>query len=68
VLRQPGLGLHRPGAFDKIVDIERCLLQPDPSNAIRNFVRDFCINQGWTFSMSVLGRFLKFNYKNDLYG
>ncbi|HMT77486.1 MAG TPA: 23S rRNA (uracil(1939)-C(5))-methyltransferase RlmD [Saprospiraceae bacterium] len=49
VLRQPGLGLHRPGAFDKIVDIERCLLQPDPSNAIRNFVRDFCINQGWTF-------------------
>ena len=35
------LGFHRPGAFDKIVDVEKCYLQPDPSNAIRNAVRDY---------------------------
>lgn len=34
------LGYHRAGAFDKILPIEECFLQPDPSNAIRNaFIR-----------------------------
>ncbi|MCO6461158.1 MAG: 23S rRNA (uracil(1939)-C(5))-methyltransferase RlmD [Saprospiraceae bacterium] len=49
VLREPGLGFHRPGAFDKIVDIRHCLLQPDPSNDIRNSIRDFAIRQNWPF-------------------
>lgn len=35
-----GLGFHRPGAFDKVVDIEECLLQSDPSNPIRQKVRE----------------------------
>ena len=35
------LGFHRPGTFDKIVDIEKCHLQEHLSNKIRNFVRDF---------------------------
>ncbi len=30
------LGFHRAGAFDKILPIEACFLQPDPSNDIRN--------------------------------
>ena len=34
-----GLGFHRPGAFDKVLDIEECLLQADPSNAVRNTFR-----------------------------
>lgn len=33
------LGFHRPRAFDKIVDIEHCYLQGDPSNEIRNTLR-----------------------------
>ena len=33
------LGFHKSGAFDKIVNIENCWLQPNPSNDIRNFVR-----------------------------
>ena len=29
-----GLGFHIPGAFDKVVDVDKCHLQADPSNAI----------------------------------
>ena len=35
------LGFHIPGMWDKILDIEECHLQKDPSNSIRNSVRDF---------------------------
>ncbi len=34
-------GFHVPGLFDKILDIETCHLQAEPSNAIRNFVRSY---------------------------
>ncbi|MFC2107728.1 23S rRNA (uracil(1939)-C(5))-methyltransferase RlmD, partial [Bacteroidota bacterium] len=44
------LGFHLPGRFDKILDIEECLLQKDPSNSIRNTLRDFCIAQDYTFN------------------
>jgi len=43
------LGFHRPGAFDKIVDVEHCWLQPDPSNAIRNAVRAFALENDLEF-------------------
>ncbi|RMG81356.1 MAG: 23S rRNA (uracil(1939)-C(5))-methyltransferase RlmD [Bacteroidetes bacterium] len=43
------LGFHRPRAFDKIVDIRHCWLQPDPSNAIRLAIRDLAIEQGLDF-------------------
>jgi 23S rRNA (uracil1939-C5)-methyltransferase len=36
-----GLGFHIPGLFDKVVNIEECHLQPEPSNLIRNAVRDY---------------------------
>jgi 23S rRNA (uracil1939-C5)-methyltransferase len=35
------LGFHRPGYFDKVVDIKHCHLQPTPSNAIRNTIAQF---------------------------
>ncbi|MGB5943177.1 MAG: 23S rRNA (uracil(1939)-C(5))-methyltransferase RlmD [Leeuwenhoekiella sp.] len=35
------LGFHIPGMWDKILDIEECHLQRDPSNAIRNGLKDF---------------------------
>ncbi len=44
------VGFHLPGRFDKILDIEECLLQKDPSNSIRNTLRDFCIEQDYTFN------------------
>ena len=35
------LGFHTPGRFDKIIDIEHCWLQAEPSNEIRLFIRDY---------------------------
>lgn len=46
---QDVLGFHRAGAFDKIIDIHHCWLQPDPSNAIRNTVRQLAIDQELSF-------------------
>jgi 23S rRNA (uracil1939-C5)-methyltransferase len=43
------LGFHVPGRFDKILDIEHCFLQQDPSNKLRNSLRDFAIQHGVTF-------------------
>lgn len=38
-LSRNALGFHVPGHFDRVIDIEHCFLQADPSNAIRLFVR-----------------------------
>ena len=46
---QDVLGFHRAGAFDKIIDIQHCWLQPDPSNTIRNKVRTLAIEQELSF-------------------
>lgn len=43
------LGFHVPGRFDKILDIDHCFLQQDPSNSIRNAVRSFAVAQGISF-------------------
>lgn len=43
------LGFHIPKMWDKILDISKCHLQEDPSNAIRNEVRDFANANGLTF-------------------
>jgi 23S rRNA (uracil1939-C5)-methyltransferase len=43
------LGYHIPGRFDKILDIQHCHLQADPSNDIRNAVRTFALEQGISF-------------------
>jgi len=44
-----GLGFHLPGMFDRILDIDHCHLQPDPSNEIRLFVRKYAIENKLSF-------------------
>jgi 23S rRNA (uracil1939-C5)-methyltransferase len=44
-----GLGFHIPGRFDKVLDIEKCYLQPEPSNLIRSFVRTYALKNDLTF-------------------
>jgi 23S rRNA (uracil1939-C5)-methyltransferase len=43
------LGFHIPGRFDKILDIHKCWLQADPSNAIRNSIAGFVKREGYSF-------------------
>lgn len=43
------LGFHVPGRFDKILDIQHCYLQADPSNAIRNAVRDYSLKNSLSY-------------------
>lgn len=45
----PALGFHVPGAFDKVIDIETCYLQADPSNSIRNKIRTYALEKGYSF-------------------
>ncbi len=49
IIATPALGFHIPGMFDKVMDVEKCWLQPEPSNAIRLGVKAFCIENGLTF-------------------
>ncbi|UII80245.1 23S rRNA (uracil(1939)-C(5))-methyltransferase RlmD [Flagellimonas sp. CMM7] len=43
------LGFHIPGMWDKILDIKKCHLQEDPSNAIRLEVKNFASKNGLAF-------------------
>ncbi|TPD67350.1 23S rRNA (uracil(1939)-C(5))-methyltransferase RlmD [Flavobacterium microcysteis] len=43
------LGFHIPKMWDKILDITECHLQEDPSNAIRNSIRDYANEHGLAF-------------------
>jgi 23S rRNA (uracil1939-C5)-methyltransferase len=45
----PALGFHVPGSFDKVIDIDTCYLQQEPSNAIRNAVRAYALEKGYSF-------------------
>lgn len=45
----PGLGFHVPRRFDKVLDIERCFLQDETGNAIRNFVKELALKNKWEF-------------------
>ncbi len=49
VIDKNALGFHIPGRFDKVLDIDECFLQPDPSNQIRNEVRDYAAKNNLTF-------------------
>ena len=46
---EPALGFHIPNMFDKVLDIEKCWLQADPSNAIRLEIKRFCVEHGYEF-------------------
>jgi len=43
------LGFHIPGLFDKVLNIEECHLQPEPSNLIRDAVRAYSLRSGLDF-------------------
>jgi 23S rRNA (uracil1939-C5)-methyltransferase len=43
------VGFHIPGAFDKVLPIEKCWLQDDVSNQIRNAIRDYAYEHGISF-------------------
>lgn len=44
-----GLGFHLPGMFDRILDIDECLLQSEVSNKIRNSVREYAFEHKLEF-------------------
>ena len=46
---EPGLGFHVGKFFDKVLDIERCYLQREPSNEIRLFIKDYALRNGLSF-------------------
>jgi 23S rRNA (uracil1939-C5)-methyltransferase len=48
-LDRSGVGFHIPGFWDKVLDIQECHLQADPSNAIRNWFRDYATSHGHSF-------------------
>ncbi len=43
------LGFHIPGMFDKILDIDTCHLQEEPSNAIRNELKKYALENQLSF-------------------
>jgi len=43
------VGFHIPGLFDKVLDIEKCWLQDDISNRIRNEIRRYALSNDYTF-------------------
>ncbi len=45
----PALGFHVPNMFDKVLDINKCWLQADPSNEIRDEIKRYCIEHGYSF-------------------
>lgn len=47
--RTPAVGFHIPGLFDKVIDVDTCYLQAEPSNAIRNFIREYALARDFSF-------------------
>jgi len=43
------LGFHLPGMFDRVLDINNCYLQPEPSNSIRLALKSFAVENNFTF-------------------
>lgn len=44
-----GVGFHIPGMFDKVLDINKCWLQKDISNKIRNSIKNYALQNGLSF-------------------
>ena len=42
-------GFHVRGMFDKLVDIETCYLQEEPTNAVRLSIKEFAKTRGYSF-------------------
>ena len=48
-IERNGLGFHKPKMWDKVVDIQLCHLQADPSNTIRNKIREYALEHQLEF-------------------
>ena len=48
-LEKKGLGFHKAGMWDKVVDIEKCHLQKEPANIIRNGLKQFALDNDLEF-------------------
>ncbi len=48
-LNMDALGFHIPGRFDKILDVNHCWLQAEPSNELRNSIREFALEHQYSF-------------------
>lgn len=46
---KPGLGFHISGRFDKVLNLEHCYLQAEPSNKIRLSVREYALENNYPF-------------------
>ena len=44
-----GLGFHVPRIFDKVLDIQECFLMDGVNNTIRNTVREFALENNYSF-------------------
>lgn len=42
-------GFHAKGVFDKVVAINKCHLQQEPTNDVRNAITEFCISNNYPF-------------------
>ncbi|MBE0646162.1 MAG: 23S rRNA (uracil(1939)-C(5))-methyltransferase RlmD [Bacteroidales bacterium] len=47
--RRNALGFHIPGMFDKVLDIQTCYLQQEPSNSIRLALKAYALENGISF-------------------
>ncbi|MBS4060320.1 MAG: 23S rRNA (uracil(1939)-C(5))-methyltransferase RlmD [Bacteroidetes bacterium] len=48
-LNKNALGFHLPGMFDRILDIDKCFLQAEPSNKIRLAIKEFTQEKGYSY-------------------
>lgn len=46
---EPALGFHIPGIYDKVLDINECLLMSEPADSIRNEVRRYALERKLPF-------------------
>ncbi len=49
IIQRDGLGFHVRQLYDKVIDINKCHLQSEPSNLIRLSIRDFAIKNHYSF-------------------
>jgi 23S rRNA (uracil1939-C5)-methyltransferase len=47
--QESALGFHVPKLFDKVLDIQECFLMQEPTNAIRNEIKRFALEHGFSF-------------------
>ncbi|MFA0961084.1 23S rRNA (uracil(1939)-C(5))-methyltransferase RlmD [Roseivirga sp. BDSF3-8] len=48
-ISREALGFHVPARFDRVIDIRKCYLQPDPSNAVRQTIRAYALENDLTY-------------------